>query len=257
MKKSRGGTIIVLAALVAACGGVPDVADPVGEPLLPDLVPDPPVDVRVTVADDGTEIVRFSSTLVNVGDGDFELRATLDSDQWAVQQEIPYSESGGELVATDAGMVWGGDGHDHWHIERVASYHLVPLDESGEPIDDGVDRPDAKVGFCFFDHSQMILTDVEAPVFSVDLCGKEDATRIMMGMSPGWADVYGFDLPGQSIDIKDLRDGEYRIWAEADAQGWFTEENEDNNVTWVDIELFETEGGQRAARVIDVGPRPR
>ena len=76
-----------------------------------------------------------------------------------------------------------------------------------------------------------------------------------MGLSPGWADVYGFNLPGQSVDITDLPDGGYRIWAEADAEGWFEESNKENNTTWIDFELT-TDGENRFARVTEVGPEP-
>lgn len=233
---------------------IPDLEDPSGEPLLPDLAPEPPVDLR-TRAEGDRVTVRFSSTLVNVGDGDFVLRATRSGGEWVVKQEIWYSEGGTELITTDARMVWGGDGHDHWHIERVASYTLYRLDEDGEVIEDDIALPDAKVGFCFYDHSLVLEHGPEEAVYSGYGCGTEDDDAIRMGMSPGWADVYGFDLPGQSIDVTDLEDGFYRVVGVADPQNWFTEANDENNLTWIDIELI-TEGDLRMARLVDVGPTP-
>ena len=242
-----------LALIVSACGGFPTVDNPAGEPLLPDLVPEPPIDLRVTVEDDRTT-VRFSSTLVNVGEGDFILRADRDTGEWLVEQELWYSESGGELIPTEADMVWGGDGHGHWHVRRVVSYRLVPLDENGNPIEEDLGF-DTKIGFCFFDHTrQFDFGPVEA-VYSVHECGEEDDDQVRMGLSTGWGDVYLFTLPGQSIDITDLPDGNYRLWAEVDAESWFIEETRDNNVTWIDFELT-TQEGRRFAGLTDVGPEP-
>ena len=97
-----GAGLAFLVLVLAACGGFPEITEPVGTPLLPDLVAEPPVDLRVTRLEDGTLEVRFSSTLVNVGDGDFALRASRETGDWAVTQEIWYSEVGAELRASSA-----------------------------------------------------------------------------------------------------------------------------------------------------------
>jgi len=244
-----------LALIGAACGGFPTVDNPVGQPQLPDLVPKPPVDLRVTVEDE-TTTVRFSSALVNIGEGDFVLRAARDFfNRWRVEQELWYSESGGELLPIGADIAWGGDGHDHWHIRRVVTHRLVPLDESGSPIEDGLFRIDSKIGFCIYDHTQEPGSGEGRAVYDVHQCGDEDDSEVRMGLSPGWADIYEFTLPGQSVDITVVPDGHYRLWAEVDAEGWFTEETRGNNVTWIDFELL-TRDGRRFAVLIDVGPEP-
>jgi hypothetical protein len=68
--------------------------------------------------------------------------------------------------------------------------------------------------------------------------------------------VYSFALPGQSFDISELPDGRYRLWAEADTQGWFTEADTSNNVTWAIVELSTLPEGYRAIQIADVGPDP-
>ena len=222
--------------------------------MLPDLAPEPPIDLR-TRAEGDRITVRFSSTLVNVGQGDFILRGTRTVDEWAVEQEIPYSEGGGELRPTSATMVWGGDGHEHWHIERVATYTLYRLDESGEILEDDIALPDAKIGFCFYDHTQSLEGGPAEAVYSHEDCGDQDDNDIRMAMSIGWSDIYDFDLPGQSIDVTDLEDGFYRVIGVADPQNWFDEGDEENNVTWIDIELL-TQDDLRLARLAAVGPEP-
>lgn len=240
--------------LLAACGGIPSVQDPVGKPVLPDLVPEPPVDLRVQYEGDKTTI-RFSSTLVNVGEGEFILRGTRKFDEWLVEQEVVYSDSGEELSPTDAVMVWGGDGHNHWHIQRVATYTLYRLDDNSEIVGDDIALPDAKVGFCFYDHSRVSETGPADAVYSSEECGDQDDNEIRMGMSRGWSDVYGFALPGQSIDITDLVDDSYRVLAVADPQGWFAEASHENNTTWIDFDLV-TRNDNRFAVLTEVGPNP-
>ena len=201
-------------------------------------------------------MLRFSSVLANIGDGDFLLRASRVSAEWKVEQVITHSEAGGDLRGIDAPLVWGGDGHEHWHIARVAHYWIVALDEAGVPVDDDQSRADTKVGFCFFDHLRELEYGPEDPVFSVHDCGDEDDDHIHMGMSPGWSDKYQWHLPGQQIDITDLEDGMYRLWAEADPNRAFHELTRDNNRTWVDFELTTLDDGRRGALALTTGPTP-
>ena len=98
--------------------------------------------------------------MVNVGKGDFVLRATRAGEgaPWTVEQDVPYSKGGAKVVPTASKLVWGGDGHNHWHVQRVAINRLVPLDSKGRPVANGQEWPDAKVGFCFYDFSQWLYT---------------------------------------------------------------------------------------------------
>jgi hypothetical protein len=210
------------------------------------------------VKDDGTVVMRFTSTLVNVGTGDFILTGSREFDDWIVTQQIPYTIGGTEKVSTDAEMVWGGDGHEHWHVDRVAVYWLEQLDENGEPVAGFERRYDSKVGFCFFDSHHDQEYGPNEPGYDSSGCGDVDSRTFTMGMSPGWSDVYDFTLPGQEIDITDLPNGLYRFWARADPDGWFEEASEDNNLTWAIIGLstFDVDGGGRLASVVEAGPSP-
>jgi hypothetical protein len=244
--------------LVAGCGGGSDAIKapdpPVGTPLLPDIVPAPPADLHIEKKD-GKWLILFSSILVNIGEGDFVLRATReDEGPWTVEQDVPYSTSGAEIVPTKAQLVWGGDGHEHWHVERVAINWLVPLDERGRPVAGAEELVDAKVGFCFYDYSRWLETGPVEAVYSHESCGDEGDDELGMGLSVGWGDTYNFGLPGQNIDVSEVPDGRYRLWADADRPGLFRESRRDNNVTWTDVELSTKANGTRTLAIVKVGP---
>lgn len=260
MGRLAASTIAVTALIVAACGGDSRSAlipkgPPAGTPVLPDLVPEPPDVLQMLRDSDGGWSIRFTSVIVNVGAGDFALEGTRVGDDWEVEQAITYSDGGADLVPVNASMVWGGDGHVHWHVSRVASYRLEPLVDAGtEPGTEG--REDSKIGFCFFDSGKALDRGPDKPRFGRKGCGGQDSKTFLMGLTPGWGDTYLFSIPGQSIDVSDIADGSYRLWAQADEQAWFREVTRDNNLTWVDFELATLADGLRTALVVAVGPRP-
>jgi hypothetical protein len=252
--------IPVLAALclaMSACGGggnaLKPPGPPVGHPVLPDIAPAPPTDVHTTHLN-GRWLISYSSIMVNVGKGDFILRAKREGGIWHVEQDIQYSTSGGRPVAVPAQLVWGGDGHHHWHIKRVATNRLVRLNSAGRADPRG-GLIDSKTGFCFYDFSRQLDNGPPKPVYSRKSCGNSTAdNNVGMGLSRGWGDTYNYALPGQSIDITGLADGRYRLWAKVDEARWFHEARTDNNVTWVDIDLSTTAKGARTSRIVKVGP---
>ena len=246
--------LVAVALLASGCGASSPFDDPVGVPVLPDLAPEPPVDMQM-LGDKGKWYISFSSTLVNVGPGPFVLVARREIRDWRVAQGIAYSRSGGRLVHVAAPVVWGGDGHHHWHIKRVATMRLVEMGDEGGELPNG-GRADAKIGFCFYDYAPVLRPRPKRPQYSRLSCGKQDTSRIAMGLSIGWGDTYPFNLPGQRIDVTDLADGRYRLWADVDESGWFREASRANNRTWVDI-LLTSKDELRFARVVAVGPKPK
>jgi len=58
-----------------------------------------------------------------------------------------------------------------------------------------------------------------------------------MGLSRGWGDRYRAGIVDQYIDITGLTSGRYKLQATADAPDWFSETNNTNNFTWVDIRI--------------------
>ena len=250
----------VVPVLATGCGGddspgIPEPGPPVGNAVLPDLVPSPQRNVATQKTRRGWRM-RFNTIIVNAGKGDFLLRGTREpGSTLSIEQDVPYSSSGAQRVPLRSAAVWGGDGHEHWHIVRVASVWLVPLGEDGKPVHDSKRLVDTKVGFCFYDHTHELGRGPEEAVYSAHTCGHEDDTEFGMGLSPGWNDTYLQSLPGQSIDITDLADGQYRLFTEIDEQADFREATRSNNLTWIDLDVQTTPQGRIAIRTA-TGPQP-
>lgn len=201
----------------------------------------------------GRKLLRFSSILVNVGDGRFEargLRPNTGTSTMAVTQRI-YDDAGGyRNVPTDAVMYYSGgrdgdDGHFHWHVRRLEGFKLTRLD-NGVKV-----GTIAKHGFCFFDNYRYGSTRDPFYTIAGGACGGSSSDlRVRMGLSVGWGDIYRWNLPGQYVDITGLSPGRYRLRGQADPSDWFREKDNTNNFTWVDLQI--TRDG---VRVLSHGPR--
>ena len=100
------------------------------DPRLPDLTVGPLTGITGGLNEDGTQSVRFGVMIVNQGEGDFLLRARRSNalaDDWQVTQRIA-DEGGYTERPSPATLVYGGDGHDHWHIKEVESHVIEDLD---------------------------------------------------------------------------------------------------------------------------------
>ena len=186
---------------------------------------------------DGRRLLRFSTVIVNIGAGPFEVRGTRarSTDPWTAQQAIYDSSGGVRLVTVSATFVWAGDGHNHWHVKNLESFELRRSDGSSVGIS-------PKSGFCFGDNLQYKLSLPGAPqsqVYSGTGCAPKnpDALSLRMGLSVGWGDLYKYVLPDQYIDITSLPDGSYRLWANADKANQFLESSDSNNSTWADLSI--------------------
>lgn len=225
------------------------------DPLLPDLAMGPIQDIAVGTTDTGQQRLRFAATIVNIGAGPLILRAGrpwLGNDDWMVEQWVAERTGGYSVSQTGASLIYGGDGHNHWHVKQVEVHQLETLD--GKVLGRLV-----KQGFCFFDTDGYKLGLTGAPSdahWGSIGCGSNFSTRVHMGLSVGWADKYPWFLIDERIDVTNVPDGKYRLREVADPNHQFQESNTGNNETWVVIELSTQPGGLRAVKVIQAGPTP-
>jgi hypothetical protein len=131
-------------------------------------------------------------------------------------------------------------GHMHWHVLDFARYELRRA-KTGKRVDS------QKVGFCVID-TERPFPDLpgspKEPVYpgTGNGCGGLDEEGVPIppdseGLSIGWADVYFFGLPGQSLEITRLRRGRYCLISTADPTGLIAESNEANNAYTVRLQL--------------------
>lgn len=229
---------------------LPGLLQPPREPLLPDLATELAEIRGATGVQSGRDFLYFTTTIGNIGDGPLEIRADRRNrwtSTWRVTQRFDEKDGAQSESVFPGNLVWGGHGHDHWHLKFGAEYWLEARGSNR------VQRRLAKAGYCFFD--QVARTSAAtASVYGKDTCDGVDRTSIVMGMSTGWSDPYQWTLPDQKLDITGLPSGTYRLFATADPDGWLRETNEGNNVDWVDIEI-DTASTPIRASVVGRAPR--
>ena len=131
-----------------------------------------------------------------------------------VKQRIYDAHGGYRVVDTGTVATYSGDGHDHWHVQRVARYELFRSTGSSVAV-----ARSSKVGFCFFDTRPYRPTLPGAPAtrrYAVAGCGDRRALAVRHGISVGWADRYGHELRYQAIDVTELPPGEYLLMVTVD-----------------------------------------
>jgi len=125
--------------------------------------------------------------------------------------------------------------HDHWHWQGFSRYEILALLEDGSPGE--VLASSEKVGFCLRDDERMpgyLLgfpipeTQGERPRARFGECGWQK-----QGLSPGWVDVYGYQLDGQSLD-----DGIYLLKTLVDPGNLLLESQDGSNAAQVYFGLY-------------------
>jgi hypothetical protein len=231
VRRGAARRLVLAFGVVAVLGALVPVA-PVAAATdrLPDLRAAYIRDLRI-VRSDGRRLLRFTGMMYNTGAGPLDVRArrASRSSPWDVDQLIYDTDGGSRRVDTAAGMRYAGDGHDHWHVRRMMTYHLW-----GGP---GTAR-DAKIGFCFFDTNLIDGALPRSPsraVYLQSMCGKRASLSTRNGISVGWGDKYPYHFAFQWIDITGMPGGTYTLRVAVDMFGYFTEQSDTNNCAWAKV----------------------
>ena len=190
-------------------------------------------DIRIVRTPSGRKLLRFTSEILNYGAGPFEIRGSRASTSapFDIDQMVYRSDGTIRRVQTNATVVYAGDGHDHYHVRRMMSYHLWSTR--------GTLR-DRKIGFCFFDTTPRYLSLPRAPrraVYRESGCGGRTARSTRSGISVGWGDRYPWNFAYQYIDITGLPSGSYTLRAVSDLYGSFVETVETNNCSYARLTI--------------------
>jgi hypothetical protein len=230
------GRLTAVAVLAAAATGSAALATTASAAaLLPDLVADAPgPGLKPEIYDDGTGqrlLVRMNGYVHNRGSGALEIRGSGPSggSMTTVQQRV-YDSAGGFSDLDSVARLWfeTTDGHNHWHLMNAMRYSLWSADRSYEVA------PSQKAGFCLIDSQRIEGNGPLRGVYPVpgdNFCGRGEPNRaqVVMGVSPGWRDMYGSALPFQWVDVSDTAPGSYWLRADADPTS-VIKESDDANV---------------------------
>ena len=247
---------ISLVAALATLGFGPTVA-PASAAVtdkLPDLAVLAPFDFRLEISPAGRRLLRFSTVIVNVGIGPFQLfgfdpdGVTSQGDPLQVRQQILQSDGTFRIRATTATMLWAADGHNHFHIQDAQRIFLQNM--RAETLERW-----AKTGFCFLDSYPYGSTKPSRYDSAHFVCQVAPNRTVPMGVSIKWGDVYRSTIALQWIDITGLPSGDYRILLIADppleTTGRFLESEESNNRGWATIRLT-----RKSVTVLTTSPKP-
>jgi lysyl oxidase len=188
----------MLAALAALLVGVPQ------PPRLPNLVELPPASLEVRQAD-GRSILRFTSTVANLGEGPLAIVSTRSTAVSAFASAQLLERPGGspQRISVQVRVRYRrSGGHEHFHLLGFERYELRTA--AGRVLLRG-----RKAGYCLEDRRQLVTT--AGPPRWAGSCGRgrPGALALAQGISPGYADPYDADLGGQGLDITGLPRGEY------------------------------------------------
>jgi hypothetical protein len=226
-------TLVALVSTAAAAGA----AGPTD--LLPDLVADPPANPRpleeYSFGGGPNELIlRFDGYVHNAGAGALDVRGsrastsdpTMHPFQRVFRSDSSYHDDampGAELVYTNA------DGHNHFHLQRLARYSLWASDRSAEIA------PAMKVGFCLEDTQHVDGFGPGSIVYTGNAwCehNNPNALSTHEGVSSGWRDTYPWDLEYQYVVVSDVQPGSYWLREDIDTDGIVHESNESNAPAW-------------------------
>jgi hypothetical protein len=209
------------------------VSQPTPDPnlLLPDLVTLAPENLYIEVNGAGDRLIRFDTSVINVGDGPLDMLGTYDATANAVRAIQRIQTLTGDVVEQFVGSFVFHQGHNHWHFEDFTVFELWSYRLDGSL--DELLATTGKLTFCVIDSEPIDPPLADAPaVPAFGGCGRE-----VQGISVGWADVYDSTIPGQQLDITDVPDGRYAVRSTTDPDNLLMETDETNNSVAVYIEI--------------------
>ena len=257
------GTGCAALAAAALCLGATS-AQAADRSLEPDLVTLPLTQEDLFLDQSGkgerASVLRMTNEVGNQGVGPLEIEASgassgCDGDtdpsndriaaQRVYEDAAPFDgefdrETDTSYETSEIGCLQYHPAHFHWHVLDFAKYTLLS-ERTGVPTDG------TKVGFCLGDSSHPFSSlGADDPYYQFSGCGTEDAAPSFMGISVGWADIYGYSTPGQRIRVTGLPEGRYCLRSEADPVDSLAELDELNNGTELRIHLNLERGRVRA-----------
>jgi hypothetical protein len=235
--------LIGLAMLLAVIAGGTGAGAHLGRRSeLPNLVALPAFELKAKHLDNERKaVIRFAVAVANRGAYALDLMSSPGESEptnrsTIAQQCVEWLTSSACQQRQAAGRFAWHQQHDHYHLWDFALYELRRFrsDMTPDLSRKGVVGVSRKASFCLFDSApdrQRPAWDYGNPFY---LCTQPVGFQ---GISPGWRDVYPGNLPGQSLSLRDLPDGEYALLVTVNPQRHLFESNYGDNrsVTGISI----------------------
>ena len=192
---------------------------PSGTSQYPDLITLPPTDLRydtATISGTTHQVLRFTNTAWNAGQGPLELHGVESSGRTRVYQRV--FKSGGGFTDHQIGEFVFHPSHNHWHFEAFAEYGLWTRADYEAWLASGrrqgaAKKVGTKTTFCIIDTGLVRSLPGTPGTARYTSCSQE-----AQGMSVGWADEYHYSLPEQWIELgtSRLAEGRYVLRSVSD-----------------------------------------
>lgn len=200
--------------------------------LCPDLRIGPPSDMYVDATATGRDLLRATSDVRSRGKGPMELRGRRNGFRTMKTVQRIYRRGGGHLDLrskatlrfTAVGAYFGGS---YWKVHQLARFELRPVlpdGTEGEAV-----RTSPKLNYCLRDLERTQPSRVSPPARHYPACNQNPyRSRVTLGTSVGWSDIYPADYDKQYIDVTGLA-GCFAFEMEVDPQNLLVESNDADN----------------------------
>jgi Lysyl oxidase len=191
--------------------------------------------------------LRFSVGPMNSGAGPYEARFDAGSARPNAEGQLEgpviqriYRGDGSHLDRSAGRFVFH-ERHGHFHVQDMLSYELLRVVDPArgrlEPTGEG-----RKASFCTLD---LMIADFgrfesqPSRYTDEDVCFRppNSDTTLVMGITPGWSDVYTWDLPDQYVEFGAGSPGYYVVRAVVDEPNTIRESREDDNAGYAYIQV--------------------
>lgn len=233
----RRGVLTALGAAAVAAAGMTVLATTVASaPNLPDMISEAPADPATHIYRDGRLLIRFDGFVTNDVNAraELEIRAT-DPDQGVmrtVQQRVGGSPVDSPPGRSPTVIFEVADGHRHWHLKNAAEYTLWTPDQTSQVAL----AQKTEAGFCLEDSERVggsrpkVYDSGDNGFCLQSPPNPQPPTRpLVMGITPGFRDIYYAGLSYQWIDASNVAPGPYRLATRADPTNVISEADEGNN----------------------------
>lgn len=208
---------------------------------LPDLVPLDEQQWYLERRDDGRSVLSFNTSVANVGLGTLEVNRAVPDGQ--PRQRIFDADGSFRDRPLDMGVVWHPE-HRHEHLALAVEYQIRHANPDGSPGAPVAGVESAKTSFRLLDWHKQDRPGFDADPNAVDSDpGAPHGGRYqqwsgpVMGLSPGWTDVYYAFQAGQSLDVSNLAPGNYVLEQTIDPEHGLLETTRANNASYTHFEI--------------------